>query len=532
MSVSLAGHTVEQIRAFTLEEAGGVLITASERARMWMYGVRDGSDESLNPSEDMMKVIEELARAGPRGMLQNQLTKAVKIPANKLAYTLSVLEMDHVIEREAVWISTASLRADPAAATIPPPPPSFNKYVNPILKTNLVTLLALRPDIPMAPLTAYKGHSHGDGGLLERMVQLLAASPHGLLPFFKLRIDLGIATREDKGVWNRLKERALQDGLIEEVSFTVGGASFTVGGAAAGAAAGALGGAAGAVPDASGYRPRAVRRGIRLVRRTRPDSVDGSGEASSSSSAPPALLDHAPLLQMQSHLELARSAGMLGVSFKEKLLLHPKHVTKRIVDLVDAHGVLRRSEQLGRKVNSVDIPFYERDSLTSGIGDKLPRKYFGVNAQARWDHGWGNTQVRVEFWQGTQTASRYSSERPGTPQFLPDGSADENFVRDFNGAFILFLQDLGSKRHQLGIKLDWYDPNRRVSGLQIGSGSTNLTAADVRYTTLGGGYLFYPNDNLKLTLWYDHIRNEQTGLTGLKDDLHDDFFTARVQFRF
>ena len=183
-------------------------------------------------------------------------------------------------------------------------------------------------------------------------------------------------------------------------------------------------------------------------------------------------------------------------------------------------------------VNSSDIPFYEKDSLTSSIGDKLPRKYFGVNAQARWDHGWGNTQVRVECWQGTQTASRYSSETPGTPQFLPDGSADENFVRDFNGAFILFLQDLGSKRHQLGIKLDWYDPNRRVSGLQIGNGSTNLNAADVRYTTLGGGYLFYPNDNLKLTLWYDLIRNEQTGLTGLKEDLHDDLFTARVQFRF
>jgi hypothetical protein len=36
-------------------------------------------------------------------------------------------------------------------------------------------------------------------------------------------------------------------GLIEEVSFTVGGA-------AAGAAAGALGGAAGAVPNASGHR--------------------------------------------------------------------------------------------------------------------------------------------------------------------------------------------------------------------------------------------------------------------------------------
>ena len=47
MSVSLAGHMVEQIRALTLKEAGGVLITASKRARMGMYRVREGSDESL-----------------------------------------------------------------------------------------------------------------------------------------------------------------------------------------------------------------------------------------------------------------------------------------------------------------------------------------------------------------------------------------------------------------------------------------------------------------------------------------------------
>jgi hypothetical protein len=147
---------------------------------------------------------------GPASMLQNLLTKA-EIPANNLAYTLSMLEIECVIVREAVWISTASLRTDPAATTTPPLPPSFNKYVNLILKTNLVTLLALRPDIPISTLTVYKGHSHGDGGLLERMVQLLAASPHGLLPFFKLCIDLGIATREDKWVWNRLKERALLD---------------------------------------------------------------------------------------------------------------------------------------------------------------------------------------------------------------------------------------------------------------------------------------------------------------------------------
>jgi hypothetical protein len=51
-------------------------------------------------------------------MLQNLLTKA-EIPANNLAYTLSMLEIECVIVREAVWISTASLRTDPAATTTP-----------------------------------------------------------------------------------------------------------------------------------------------------------------------------------------------------------------------------------------------------------------------------------------------------------------------------------------------------------------------------------------------------------------------------
>ena len=148
---------------------------------------------------------------GPASMLQNLLTKA-EIPANNLAYTLSMLEIECVIVREAVWISTASLRTDPAATTTPPLPPSFNKYVNLILKTNLVTLLALRADIPMAPLTVYNTLTRMEMGAcssawcscwLPRLMDCSRSS--------SCASKQGIATREDKWVWNRLKERALLD---------------------------------------------------------------------------------------------------------------------------------------------------------------------------------------------------------------------------------------------------------------------------------------------------------------------------------
>jgi len=86
--------------------------------------------------------------------------------------------------------------------------------------------------------------------------------------------------------------------------------------------------------------------------------------------------------------------------------------------------------------------------------------------------------------------------------------------------------------HQLGIKYDWYDPNTRVSAGDIGRPGSNLSATDIKYSTLGFGYLCYINDNLKLVLWYDMIKNENTQLAGYSSDLKDNTFTCRLQFRF
>ena len=79
--------------------------------------------------------------------------------------------------------------------------------------------------------------------------------------------------------------------------------------------------------------------------------------------------------------------------------------------------------------------------------------------------------------------------------------------------------------------MDWYDPNTDVSGTQI-TGGNGFGPADIKYTTLGVGYIYYINENLKLVTWYDNVKNENTSLAGFTEDVKDNVLTLRLQFRF
>ena len=141
--------------------------------------------------------------------------------------------------------------------------------------------------------------------------------------------------------------------------------------------------------------------------------------------------------------------------------------------------------------------------------------------------GWGYTELRGEYWEGTQTATYSTSETPGA-LLLPN---QPHYVRKFNGAFFYLLQNIVNTHHQLAIKLDWYDPNTDVSGTQI-TGGNGFGPADIKYTTLGVGYIYYINENLKLVTWYDNVKNENTSLAGFTEDVKDNVLTLRLQFRF
>lgn len=188
-------------------------------------------------------------------------------------------------------------------------------------------------------------------------------------------------------------------------------------------------------------------------------------------------------------------------------------------------GFLQNTASINRMSERNGQPVFVLDSSASNIGTKAPRRYNGADMQLKWLHQKGSTELRAEIWQGTQTATFFTSETP--PVLLVEPS----YVRKFDGAFFYLLHRF-LIHHQLAVKYDWYDPNINIKGDQIGQPSSKTGAADIKYSTLGLGYINYLNDNLKLVLWYDIVKNESTAVPGYESDKKDNVLTCRLQFRF
>jgi hypothetical protein len=168
------------------------------------------------------------------------------------------------------------------------------------------------------------------------------------------------------------------------------------------------------------------------------------------------------------------------------------------------------------------------DSAAINEGKVSPRRYHGADLQLKLKNRNGFTEIRGEWISGIQTGTANSSE---TPPALLTG-ADGFHERKFNGAYFYFLQHLFSVKHQLVIKYDWYDPDRLVRGREIGNPGTGFTTANLKYSTLGAGYIYYMTENVKWVFYFDKVINERTLLPGFTGDVSDDVFTFRLQFRF
>lgn len=168
------------------------------------------------------------------------------------------------------------------------------------------------------------------------------------------------------------------------------------------------------------------------------------------------------------------------------------------------------------------------DSTTSNQYTDAPRKYYGADAQLKIKNRVGVSEFRAEWVAGQQSSTANNTE---TPTALITGM-DGFHVRNFNGAYFYYLQHLFSTQHQLVIKYDWYDPNTKVNGDEIGDKGSNLSAANIKYTSLGLGYVNYLTENIKLVFHYAKIWNEKTQLKGYTEDIKDNVLTLRVQYRF
>ncbi len=190
-------------------------------------------------------------------------------------------------------------------------------------------------------------------------------------------------------------------------------------------------------------------------------------------------------------------------------------------------GMLQNNQYQYTTSTEGGVPVFILDSSTAKIGTKTPRKYSGADVQLKFKSKWGFTEFRGEYWRGIQTGTAQSSETPS--QLFPPNVP--SYVRHFDGAFFYFLQNIVNVQHQIGLKFDWYDPNTNVEGKEI-TLTNNFTLADIKYVTLSAGYNFYINDNLKLMLWYEYVKNEETNLPNFTTDVKDNVFTCRLQFRF
>jgi hypothetical protein len=194
-------------------------------------------------------------------------------------------------------------------------------------------------------------------------------------------------------------------------------------------------------------------------------------------------------------------------------------------------GITSQSLQLYKLQGAGAAAYAYIDSSAGNMGHTAPRRYYGADAQLRIPNRKGFTEFRAEYIRGLQTGTAMSSETPGSYPVAEDKLPEPLYTRPFDGAYFYYLQHLGSDRLQFVVKYDWYDPNTRVRGKEIDA-ARGFSPADIRYNTLGGGFVYHLNAHVKATLYYDWITNENTTLNGYTGDLRDNILTCRLQFRF
>lgn len=179
------------------------------------------------------------------------------------------------------------------------------------------------------------------------------------------------------------------------------------------------------------------------------------------------------------------------------------------------------------------------DSTSTNKFEFARRQYLGGDIQLSLFSAIGLSSIRAEYITGKQPGSKSSNSS------ISSGTAPDydTYIRDFSGGYVYFIQNIGQSRHQFVAKYDWFDPNTKVAGDEIKTKtaegkSTGLSAADIKYSTLGLGWTYRFNSQVKFIAYYDMVTNEKTGISGANStnnytkDLKDNVFTLRVQYKF
>ncbi|MDL2221102.1 OprO/OprP family phosphate-selective porin [Parabacteroides sp. OttesenSCG-928-N08] len=161
------------------------------------------------------------------------------------------------------------------------------------------------------------------------------------------------------------------------------------------------------------------------------------------------------------------------------------------------------------------------------IGEYAKREYMGADLRVGFRSLLGNTKITGEYLFGQQPGIKGNSKSPNSAS-LP---TEDTYIRPFRGGYVMCAQSLGSLPLSVVVKYDWYDPNTKVSGDEIGVNHTG--AADLTVSTWGTGLFWDMKKYLRLLAYYEFVSNEKSEkLTGYAGNVKDNVFTLRLQYKF
>jgi hypothetical protein len=196
-------------------------------------------------------------------------------------------------------------------------------------------------------------------------------------------------------------------------------------------------------------------------------------------------------------------------------------------------GAVRRNTKAlyGMGTTAAGVPGWVADADTVSLGTGIDRQYFGADVQIYYDLPvLGGTILRGEYVGGKQPGGSATSVSLSA---LQTGGL---YQRTFSGWYVYLVQNIGQSFQVLG-KYDVYDPNTEVEAGDFVQGS-NLTSADLKYSTLGLGVLYHWDENVKFVLYNEFVQNETvpagspSSLAAYRDDVRDNVLTFRIQYRF
>lgn len=162
----------------------------------------------------------------------------------------------------------------------------------------------------------------------------------------------------------------------------------------------------------------------------------------------------------------------------------------------------------------------------TGIPNTLNnREYIGFDGQVSITTLIGVTQIRAEYLFGQQPSLSNNFLSPKSNSY--DTTNTFNYIRNFIGGYIYFIQDIDLIPVQLVYKYSYLDPNTKLKGNEI----YNITDLYLHAHTLGG--IWHINPNLCILFCYEIFKNETSqNIQDYQNDRKDNLCTVRLQYKF